>query len=221
MADTKVAISKNLTRPTIGYYDGHAPAFWDGTKDHDVSQNYEALLGAIEGDPPFTLLDLGCGPGRDLAYFRNLGHIPIGLDGSTKFAQMARAHSGAEVWVQDFIDLDLPNAHFDGVFANASLFHVPEEFIATTLAALWGALRPGGVLFTSNPRGNDEQGFSGGRFGRYYRDETWLALLAGLNLKTGGFKPIQQYYRPPNAPPDQQRWFATVWRKYDEGTNCC
>lgn len=211
MTDTGTEKPGILTATTIGYYDGHAPAFWDGTRNHDVTQNYEALLGAIDAEPPFTLLDLGCGPGRDLAYFRSLGHIAIGLDGSAEFANMARAHSGAEVWVQDFIDLKLPEGHFDGVFANATLFHVPKEAIETTLTAIWGCLIPGGVLFTSNPRGNDEQGLSGGRFGIYYRDESWVTLV-----NNAGFKPIRQYFRPPNTPPHQQRWFATVWRKPGE-----
>ena len=208
MAGTPVNTPKTLTSTTIGFYDSHAPAFWNGTKNHDVTQNYEALLDALDGEAPYTILDLGCGPGRDLAYFRKLGHIAIGLDGSSQFADMARTYSGAEVWVQDFIDIALPEAHFDGVFANASLFHVPREAIETTLTALWHGLRPGGVLFSSNPRGNDEQGFSGGRFGLYYRDETWLDLVEGV-----GFEPVRQYYRPPNVPHHEQRWFATVWRK--------
>lgn len=208
MADTGAAKPRSLTSTTIGFYDHHAPAFWDGTKGHDVTQNYDALLGAIEAEPPFTLLDLGCGPGRDLAYFRGLGHMAIGLDGSTQIAEMARRHSSAEVWVQDFIDLDLPEAHFDGVFANASLFHVPKERISATLGAILDTLLPGGVLFSSNPRGNDEEGFSGGRFGVFYSDPTWMALV-----ENAGFEPVRQYYRPPNAPPVEQRWFATVWRK--------
>src|SRR5215470_3122190 len=58
---------------TIAYYDRFARAFWNGTRDHDVSQNYAAFLGAIEGEPPYHILDLGCGPGRDLSYFRSLG----------------------------------------------------------------------------------------------------------------------------------------------------
>ena len=214
MTDPLTAKPNELTSTTINYYDGHAPAFWNGTKDHNVTQNYDALLSAIDAKPPFTLLDLGCGPGRDLAYFQGLGHIAIGLDGSAQFAEMARLHSGAEVWVQDFIDLDLPKSHFDGVFANASLFHVPMEDIETTLTALWRTLRPGGVLFSSNPRGNDEQGFSGGRFGVFYRDQTWMALVERC-----GFNLVRQYFRPPNAPPHQQSWFATVWRKSDRPTD--
>jgi SAM-dependent methyltransferase len=214
MTDSSKEKAQTLTATTINYYDDHAPGFWEGTKNHDVTQNYEALLNSIEVEPPFTVLDLGCGPGRDLAYFRSLGHIVIGLDGSNQFAEMARNHSGAEVWVQDFINLDLPTDYFDGVFANASLFHVPRESIASVLKTIWNTLRPGGVLFTSNPRGNDEQGLSGNRYGTYYKDETWMDLVAGLSPINGGFVPIRQYYRPPGLPQHEQRWLATVWRKY-------
>ena len=213
MAEELTGKSKDLTSATINYYDGRAPEFWHGTKDHDVTQNYDALFDAISGSPPFTLLDLGCGPGRDLAFFRSLGHHAIGLDGSVEFAEMARKYSGAEVWVQNFIELSLPINRFDGVFANATLFHVPKQSIENALVALWKTLLPGGVLFTSNPRGNDEEGVSGGRFGVYYQDETWLDLVKTLRIENGRFEPIRQYFRPPDAPPDQRRWFATVWRK--------
>ena len=69
---------------TIAYYDRFARAFWNGTRDHDVSQNYAAFLDAIEGEPPYSILDLGCGPGRDLSYFRSLGHEAVGLDDTRK-----------------------------------------------------------------------------------------------------------------------------------------
>jgi SAM-dependent methyltransferase len=68
---------------------------------------------------------------------------------------MARAHSGCEVWHQDFLKLDLPEAHFDGVFANAALFHVPRQALPHVLLELHATLKPGGVLFSSNPRGSE------------------------------------------------------------------
>src|SRR5205085_510505 len=112
-----------LSARTLAHYDAAAQAFEEGTRTHDVSQNYSALLGAIEGPPPFTLLDFGCGPGRDLAWFRAQGHEAVGLDGSARFVEMARAATGCEVMHQDFLDLSLPAARFHGIFANASLFH--------------------------------------------------------------------------------------------------
>ena len=90
-----------LSESTIAHYDRQADAFRDGTLDHDVSQNYAALLEAIESDPPFSILDLGCGPGRDLRHFRSLGHEAVGLDGSQEFVAMARDFSGCEVLHQN------------------------------------------------------------------------------------------------------------------------
>src|SRR5436305_10432584 len=118
---------RRLGETTLAYYDRFARAFWDGTQHHDVSQNYAAFLDAIEGDPPFAILDLGCGPGRDLRHFRSLGHEAIGLDGSAEFVAMARAYSGCAVLHQDFLALDLPANRFDWEFAHASLFHVPRR----------------------------------------------------------------------------------------------
>src|SRR5437763_236626 len=141
---------RRLGETTIAFYDRFARAFWNGTRAHDVSQNYAALLDAIEGDPPFAILDLGCGPGRDLRHFRSLGHEAIGLDGSAEFVAMARAYSGCAVLHQDFLALDLPANRFDGVFANASLFHVPSRELPGMLLKLAGALKPRGVLFCSN-----------------------------------------------------------------------
>jgi SAM-dependent methyltransferase len=110
---------------TLRHYNEYAEYFWEGTRDHNVSQNIAALLQSIEGEPPYTILDFGCGPGRDLKVFAELGHVAIGLEGAEHFVEMAGAHGGCEVWQQDFLKLDLPDHYFDGIFANAALFHVP------------------------------------------------------------------------------------------------
>jgi SAM-dependent methyltransferase len=197
-----------LTERTLAHYDEAALAFEQGTRDHDVSQNRAALLNAIEGAPPFVILDLGCGPGRDLAYFRAQGHIAVGLDGSKRFVEMARAATGCEVLEQNFLALELSPARFHGVFANASLFHVPSQKLGGVLAAVHRALLPRGVLFCSNPRGNDEEGFSSGRYGAFHSLETWRAYVTAA-----GFSEVTHYYRPPGRPLAEQPWLATVWRK--------
>jgi SAM-dependent methyltransferase len=102
---------------TLDDYDRTADAFWEGTRDHDVSQNISALLQYITAEPPFKLLDFGCGPGRDLKTLTSLGHIATGLEGSARFTAMARAHSGCEVWRQDFLMLDLPQNLFERDFS--------------------------------------------------------------------------------------------------------
>jgi SAM-dependent methyltransferase len=197
-----------LTARTVAHYDASAEAFEEATRTHDVSQNYAALLEAIEEPPPFTLLDFGCGPGRDLAYFRSLGHEAVGLDGAKQFVEMARAATGCEVIHQDFLHLSLPRGRFHGVFANASLFHVPKQELPRVLLTLRDALLPRGVLFSSNPRGEDREGYNGERYGSYHSLETWRALVEGA-----GFELLSHYYRPPGKPRSEQPWLATVWRK--------
>jgi SAM-dependent methyltransferase len=193
---------------TLQHYDQRAQDFWQGTRGHDVAQNIAALLRHVEGEPPFTILDLACGPGRDLKVFAGLGHIAVGLDGAPRFVQMAREHSGCEVWQQDLLALELPAGLFDGVFANAALFHVPSQELPRVLAELRAALKPGGVLFSSNPRGNNEEGWNRGRYGAYHDLETWRRYLTHA-----GFVELEHYYRPPGLPRAQQPWLATVWRR--------
>jgi SAM-dependent methyltransferase len=200
--------SAKISDRTLEHYNQRADEFWEGTRDHDVSQNLVALLQSIEAEPPFTILDFGCGPGRDLKTCAALGHTAVGLDGAARFATMARAYSGCEVWQQDFLQLDLPLHYFDGVFANASLFHVPSEELPRVLRQLHCTLKAGGVLFSSNPHGHNEEGWNRGRYGVYHDLDTWRRYLTAA-----GFAELRHYYRPPGAPRAQQPWLASLWRR--------
>jgi SAM-dependent methyltransferase len=201
---------REVSRRTLAYYNASAEAFWAATRDHDVTQNIAALLSRIEGEPPFQILDLGCGPGRDLASFVKLGHRAVGLEGAATLASMARANSGCEVWEQDFLAPQLPLARFDGVFSNASLFHVPSRRLPDVLRALHATLKPRGVLMSSNPRGNDFEGWSEGRYGVWHSLEGWRR-----HLLASGFVELEHYYRPAGLPRDRQPWLASVWRKVE------
>ena len=128
--------------------------------------------------------------------------------GTPRFAEMARAYSGCEVWEQDFLELDLPAAYFDGVFANAALFHVPKQALPRVLRELHVALKPGGVLFSSNPRGNNEEGWNKGRYAVYHDLEAWHGYMTGA-----GFVELGHYYRPAGLPCARQPWLARVWRR--------
>jgi len=199
---------ERITALTLADYDQTAERFREGTRDHDVSQNIEALLRHLEGQAPQRILDFGCGPGRDLKTFTRLGHSPVGVDGSAEFVAMARADSGCEVWHQNFLALDLPPAHFDGVFANATLFHVPLSELPRVLKALHTTLKPRGVLFSSNPRGDNREGWNGRRYGAYHDFDSWKRYLTDT-----GFVELEHYYRPAGLPREQQPWLASVWRK--------
>ena len=199
---------ERIARLTLAHYDERADAFWEGTRDHDVGQNVAALLEHIRGEPPFTILDFGCGPGRDLKAFAERGHVAVGVEGAPRFAAMARAWSGCEVWEQDFLRLDLPPGRFDGVFANASLFHVPASELPRVLRELRAALKPDGILFSSNPHGRNEEGWNRGRYGVYHDPEAWRRYG-----EAAGFVEIDAYYRPAGLPRAEQPWLATVWRR--------
>ena len=71
-----------------------------------------------------------------------------------------------------------------------------------------GALKPGGVLFSSNPRGDNREGWNGPRYGSYHDLEAWQSLLTAA-----GFVELEHYYRPAGLPREQQPWLASVWRK--------
>ena len=199
---------QDITARTLAHYNQRAQAYWQGTRDHDVSQNIAALLQAIEAPPPFDLLDFGCGPGRDLMAFKTLGHRASGLEGSPQLAALARANSGCEVLEQNFLHLDLPARHFDGVFANAVLFHIPGQVLPRVLSELHATLKAGGVLFSSNPRGQGQEGWSGERYGAFHDWPAWRDLVSAA-----GFVELSHYYRPPGLPCSEQPWLASVWRK--------
>ncbi|MBQ0721486.1 MAG: class I SAM-dependent methyltransferase [Gammaproteobacteria bacterium] len=197
-----------IERLTLGHYETNAESFWQGTRDHDVSQNIDTFLNALakhgQRDEAQDILDFGCGPGRDLQTFKNRGHRPVGLDGSEAFCEMARQHSGREVLHQQFLSLDLGENRFNGIFANASMFHVPGQELPRVLKACHRALRVGGILFMSNPRGNAE-GWQGERYGHYMEFDDSKACL-----EQAGFTVLDHYYRPAGKPRQQQPWLAIV-----------
>jgi SAM-dependent methyltransferase len=208
-----------LTRPTeltriaqrtLAHYENNAHAFWEGTREHDVTQNYAALLDALGARSGLRILDFGCGPGRDLYAFRAMGHAPVGLDGCHEFVTHARAHAGCEVIEQNFFELDLGEREFDGVFANAALFHVPHALLPRVLGELYRVLVPNGVLFCSNPRAfeSDQEGWQGERYGCYLTCDSWRAMIAATGLVLE-----REYLRPEGRPASEQAWHATVWRK--------
>ena len=199
---------QRIAARTLAHYDQSAQTFWEGTRDHDVSQNITALLQYIEASAPFVLLDFGCGPGRDLKTFKALGHDATGLEGSPQLAAMARVNSGCDVLEQSFLALDLPGSHFDGVFANAVLFHVPSQELPHVLGELHATLKPGGVLFSSNPRGDGQEGWNGDRYGTFHSWEAWRGFVTAAE-----FVELSHYFRPTGVPREQQPWLASVWRK--------
>ena len=110
---------------------------------------------------------------------------------------------------QKFLHLELEDNSFDGVFANASLFHVPSLELPRVLKEIHSALRKGGILFSSNPRGSTE-GWQGQRYGHYMEFEE-----SEIYLKKNGFKILDHYYRPSGKPKELQPWLAIVSQRQE------
>ena len=194
---------------TIGHYENNAESFRIGTKDHDVSQSIAAFLGAFPKGKQLDILDFGCGPGRDLNVFKQMGHRPTGLDGSKEFCKMTQKLSKFPILHQNFLHLELEDNSFDGIFANASLFHVPSLELPRVLRELHSSLRKGGILFSSNPRGSTE-GWQGQRYGHYMEFEE-----SEIYLKQNGFIILDHYYRPSGKPRELQPWLAIVSQRQE------
>jgi len=211
-AESDPELTEIATR-TLGHYEANAASFWAGTRDHDVTQNYAALLAALGNRAGLRLLDFGCGPGRDLVALTALGHVVTGLDGTPAFVQMARAKSGCVVLAQNFFELELGAGVFDGVFANASLFHVPRALLPRVLGQLFRSLVPGGALFCSNPRSfeRDWEGWQGERYGSYLTSDGWSSVIT-----EAGFVIERLFLRPAHKPPAEQPWHALVAQKPHE-----
>jgi SAM-dependent methyltransferase len=192
---------------TIAEYQATADSFRSGTWDHDVSQNRSALIAAMPKTPG-RILDLGCGPGRDIVAFQAEGHQVIGLDATPAFVEMAKQVSNGEVWQQNFLALDLPEQYFDGIFANASLIHVPQAEMLRIFKDLYRSLIPGGAMVMTLIRGEGE-GFIDRLTGRRYTSFWEYSTIAPL-LEQAGFTIAHHYYRPPGLPQDLQSWLAIV-----------
>ena len=168
------------------------------------------LLSRIELAAPQLVIDLGCGPGNSTALLKQRwpNAAVTGLDSSANLLDAARRdHPGI-----DFAEGDIaawaPSEPSDVVFANASLFHVPRQELPQVLRQLHATLKPRGVLFSSNPRGDNEEGWNGERYGAYHDLQAWRSFM-----QEAGFAELTHYYRPTGLPRDQQPWLASVWRR--------
>ena len=180
-----------IAKVTLEHYDHGAEEFWRGTRDHDVSQNIAALLRHIEGAPPFTILDLGCGPGRDLkAFSRARPRRGRASKAPPRFAAMARAHSGCEVWSRISSRSICPAGASTACSPTPCCSTCPARSCRACCGELRAALKPRGVLFSSNPRGRNEEGWNRGRYGAYHDLETWRRYLTAA-----GFAELEHYSR--------------------------
>ncbi len=157
---------------TLQYYNQTAQTFVQGTIDADLSKLHRRFLKLLPIQA--HILDLGCGSGRDAKAFLDAGYQVTAMDGSEGCCKLAGDYIGQPVLCQTFEELDFDQA-FDGVWACASLLHVPYAELTDIFRKVARALRPGGYLYASFKYGD----FEGERNGRYFTDldEERLAAL--------------------------------------------
>ena len=165
---------------TLDYYNRNARAFVEGSVNADMKEHYERFL--IHVPEVGKILDLGCGSGRDTAYFRSLGYEVTPVDGSIEVCKLAEEKLRTPVRCLLFEDLDYQE-EFDAVWACASLLHVDRQHMPEVMKRVENALREGGVLYASFKYGDEEVERNGRSFNNYNEesvkglfDDSWALL---------------------------------------------
>lgn len=164
-----------LEDSTLAFYETHADEYARRTLDADLADVQQRFARHLS--PGARVLDLGCGPGRDLRAFSRLGFMPMGVDASPSLVQIARGVSGAPVYVGRIEDIDF-DQEFDGIWACASLLHVARPALVETLSRIRRALRPSGTFFASVQEGAGESRAPDGRCFTYFEEPEFRSALA-------------------------------------------
>lgn len=168
---------------TVKYYDDHAASFAEDTINADMSEPYALFQKYCV--PGSTILDFGCGSGRDTKYFLSQGYKVDAIDGSLELCKIAAVHAGIIVKHMLFNELEEVE-QYNGVWACSSILHVPIDELPNILFRLHRALKPGGYIYTSFKYGD----FSGDRNGRYFSDFT-ADSFSELLLKVPGLQVVE------------------------------
>lgn len=191
---------------TLNYYNQNADAFIEGTQNADMSAQYRFFLKHLS--PGGRLLDLGCGSGRDSAYFSSLGFEVTAVDGSEELCKRVKENYGIESLCMRFEDISFAE-EFDAIWACASLLHVKKADMPAVMGKVSDALKPGGVLYASFKYGSEER-ISNGRFFNNYTEGDIGILLTPQNQLA-----LLEYWITEDVRPDRsgERWLNLVARK--------
>ena len=137
---------------TIDYYDKYAQEFYDRTINADISRSYDAFLSHLPERS--YIIDAGCGVGRDSKYFLSQGHQVAAFDASERMVAMASVETGIKAMRLTFQDMSF-NEIFDGIWAQASLLHIPYRETRDVYQKMHRALKPGGLFYASYKYGNN------------------------------------------------------------------
>lgn len=190
---------------TINYYDVNAEAFIKGTQAVDFSATQNRFLNQLSGK---SILDFGCGSGRDTKYFLERGYDVSAIDGSVELCKAASIYTGIKVKHMMFQDLSESSA-YDGIWACSSILHLSKNELKEVLLKMSEALVPDGIIYTSFKYGT----FEGDRNGRYFTDfttETFTDFISGINSLT-----IKEYWITGDVRPgrEDEKWLNLILQK--------
>ena len=197
--------SSNLT---LNYYNRNAQRFTGDTLEVEFSNIQDSFLTLL---PPGSLiLDFGCGSGRDSRYFLQKGYQVEACDGSEEMVKAASLNAGIPVKKMLFSELDEID-RYDGIFACASILHVPSKELPDIIARMKKAVKTGGILYISFKYGT----FEGIRNGRYFTDLTEESLLEILD-EVGGLEIIRTGITGDARPGrEDEKWLNVLLRAND------
>ncbi len=187
------------------YYNKHANTYFNATVIAEVNALYERFLRYISKGA--KILDLGCGSGRDVKAFLDMGYDVDAIDGSEELARLASEYTGIQVKCMDFNQLN-ENSVYDAVWACASLLHVTSQKLPNNMVRIRRALKPSGIAYASFKHGD----FEGVRDDRYYTDMTSERFAEVLN-KTGGFSIAEEWYSDDVRAENNTVWYNVILRK--------
>ena len=150
---------------TLNYYNTNANSFVSSTLSVDFTQTQDKFLNLLP--PTASILDFGCGSGRDTKYFLDVGMQVDATDGSEELCRLASEYIGIPVRQMLFEDLDA-KAQYDGIWACSSILHLPKAALKDVLKKMIAALKEHGIIYTSFKYGT----FEGERNGRFFTDFT-------------------------------------------------
>lgn len=190
---------------TIDYYNNNANKFVADTVYIDFKETQDKFLSKLSGN---RVLDFGCGSGRDTKYFLNKGYTVEAIDGSEELCRMASQYTGIQVKQMLFNELSEKNK-YNGIWACASILHLPKNELKTVLLKMTDALCSNGVVYTSFKYGK----FEGERQGRFFTDftpETFTAFISDIS----NIKVLEYWFTDDVRPNRTEKWLNLLLQKH-------
>ena len=198
----------NLLKKTIDYYNKHAFDYASSTVNVEFSATQDRFLTLLPKGA--SILDFGCGSGRDTKYFLDRGFCVDALDGSKEFCKIASQYTGIEVQQCFFEDFKATES-YDGIWACSSILHLPKIILRQVMEELVQAVKDGGYIYTSFKHGEFE-GERNGRYFTYFTEESFRMFLRQIAVVEITDLWVSDDVRPGRG---EEKWLNLILKKMD------